>query len=92
MYSERDDMTNVHFIVLAGALIAGAYAALGSRGEKVGWAIGLGHGALALLALAGFAAASDRGFAVFTALLAVYAGGMCAAEAIGLMRRPAARS
>lgn len=85
-------MTNVHFLLLAGALIAGAYLAMGPRGETVGWVIGLGHGGLALLALAGFAAADDRGFAVFTALLAVYAGGMCAAEAIGLMRRPAART
>ena len=85
-------MTNVHFLLLAGALIAGAYLAMGPRGETVGWAIGLGHGGLALPALAGFAAADDRGFAVFTALLAVYAGGMCAAEAIGLMRRPAART
>ncbi|MPT24016.1 MAG: hypothetical protein E2577_14140 [Starkeya sp.] len=85
-------MTNIHFLLLAGALIAGAYGALGPRGETVGWVIGLGHGGLALLALAGFAVATDRGFAVFTALLAVYAGGMCAAEAIGLMRRPAART
>lgn len=85
-------MTATQFILIALAVITGAYLAMGPRGEPVGWAIGLSHGALALLALAGFAAAGDIGFAVFTALLAVYAGAMCAAEAIQLMRRPPARS
>jgi hypothetical protein len=38
------------------------------------------------------AATGDTGLAIFTAWLAVYAGAMCAAEAILLMRRPPARS
>lgn len=85
-------MSSAGFLGLALLAVVGGYAALGRRGEAVGWWLGLAHGGLALLALAGFAAARDPGFAVFTGLLAVYAGGMCAAEAVSLMRRPAVRS
>lgn len=85
-------MSSIHFVLLALAAVAGGYAAMGTRGEPVGWCVGLAHGVLALVALAGFAAARDAGFAVFTAALAVYAGAMCMAEAVWLLRRSPARS
>lgn len=77
------------FILLAAAPLTLLFVALRGRGDAVGWWLGFGHGMLALLALAGVAAAGDRGFALFAALATVYAGAMCAAEAAHLMRRPA---
>ncbi|QFR33466.1 hypothetical protein [Ancylobacter sp. TS-1] len=85
-------MNDWHFLLPALALIALVYGALRSRGEAVGWWLGLVHGVLALVAMAGFGAARDTGFAVFTGLLAVYAGAMCAAEAVHLARRPVPHS
>lgn len=81
-------MTSSVFIILAIAPLALLFLALRGRGDAVGWWLGLGHGMLALLALAGVAMAGDRGFALFAALASVYAGAMCAAEVVHLMRRP----
>lgn len=72
------------FVVVALAALAGLFLALRGRGDSVGWWIGLAHGGLALAALAMMMSARDVGFAVFAALLLVYAGAMCAAEAIHL--------
>lgn len=83
-------MTSSVFILLAAAPLL-LFLALRGRGDAVGWWLGLAHGMLALLALlalAGVAMAGDRGFALFAAVASVYAGAMCAAEVVQLMRRP----
>ncbi len=81
-------MTSSVFVLLAAAPLALLFLALRGRGDAVGWWLGLAHGMLALLALAGVAMAGDRGFALFAAVAGVYAGAMCAAEVVHLMRRP----
>lgn len=84
-------MTSSVFILLAAAPLLLLFLALRGRGDAVGWWLGLAHGMLALLALlalAGVAMAGDRGFALFAAVASVYAGAMCAAEVVQLMRRP----
>jgi hypothetical protein len=80
-------MTSSAFVLLAAAPLVLLFVALRGRGDAVGWWLGLGHGMLALLALVGVALAGDRGFALFTAVVSVYAGAMCAAEVVHLMRR-----
>lgn len=73
--------------LLAVAGFAGLlYVWLRDRGDRVGWLLGIGHAALALLAIAASSAAVDTGFAVSMGILAVYAGAMSAAEVIRRIR------
>ncbi len=69
-------------ISVLGLVVIGLYGALRPREEPVGWVIGLSHGVLALLALAGALAARDLPFRCGMILLGIYAAAMCANEAI----------
>lgn len=69
-------------ITVLGLLVIGLYGALRPQVETVGWIIGLSHGVLALVALAGALAARDMPFRFGMILLGIYAAAMCANEAI----------
>ncbi|SOC45152.1 hypothetical protein SAMN05892877_11426 [Rhizobium subbaraonis] len=71
----------VFFVCAAVAMII-VFATLKGRGDPVGWWLGLAHGALCLLALAGWAATRDANFAVPMALLAIYGGATCINEIV----------
>ncbi|MBX3578351.1 MAG: hypothetical protein KF723_14185 [Rhizobiaceae bacterium] len=75
------------FFLAAGGLVGILYFRMASRGDMVGWLLGLGHAGLALIAMAGWLAATDGGFAVSMALLAIYGGAMSAAEVVRRIRR-----
>lgn len=79
-------MNSAHFFLIAVAIVVLVYMAVRNRGDVVGWWIGLGHAVLAMLASAGWASASDTGFAVAMFLLAVYAGAMSASEIVTRLR------
>jgi len=84
-------MTDATFLILIAGGIAAAFLAVRAPrfGDLTGWLIGLGHGALAVVALAGLLKASDSGFATGMALLGIYAGAMTIGELVHRLRQAA---
>ena len=82
------------FVFFSGAFAVNlaVFLSLRGRGDPVGWWLGIAHGGLCLLAIAGWEMTADPSFAVPMTLLAVYGGAMCISEIFAQLRetrRPA---
>ena len=79
-------MSPISFSFLAAFCVVLAYWPIRNPRDPVGWWLGLGHGVLAIVAVSGWNASQDAGFATAMAILAAYAGAMSAAELVRLLR------
>lgn len=79
-------MGSLVFYTCAFATTLVVFLTLKRRGDTVGWWLGVTHGVLCLLALAGWTETTDADFAVSMALLAIYAGAMCINEVVAQLR------
>ena len=82
------------FVFFSGAVavMLAVFVSLRGRGDPIGWWLGIAHGGLSLIAIAGWAMTADPNFAVPMVLLAVYGGAMCIGEIFAQLRgtrRPA---
>lgn len=79
-------MSSTQYTLLTAAVLVLVYYHLRTKGDVVGWWLGVGHGLLAIVAVAAWSAAQDTGFAVAMALVAIYAGAMSASEVVHRLR------